>query len=715
MIGMSSVPIWGEGMYSPYTDIISAEIPTSIFYSHPTDATDPNYADTPDPSGWGLPFYDDDGKPLILGTKGGDRQTKVIGKVKEAWHTQSQPGGQVYGNVDWRGPQADPESGIRVNISWNGPQARYFPDDKFEYGLDNTYEVYYRGKVIAVLPRPVLGAAAKLEEDPDTKEVRWMLYVIGKDGSADILYKYRMHATGWSNSALDSGIRRNLQDPYHVTDNPLGYIVLYRLPRQSKQGTPGHEIDDEALVARTPWFFNESCTKAVCMREVTSTYADVNGVSYSEVGLAKYTMSLDTITTFSYDGALPRMIWREKHDYVRYLDANNGNATIWNLYPYYRDNATYDITVRHPYIRFKLEQEVQAAGYQTVAVDFDGDTLVVANMRAQNYRTQKQGYSQGVDCNADYAPLPLPDSCTTEPENFNEVCGRQPGTLFEYLNGSGSSWIGGYNVYTLQFTNSGGAHKFLVQEDVYGDGPDDGGVEDHIFDYHGYTSRFMHFADLRHPFLFVYTEIKADEWISPTETSTQIFHKEGYSLDSPDPIYTYNRILVNKVTQGSAVGYKWTANDPDTTPIVGGPAWPLSTDTQYVHSEDGGITYYYTTEFINAGWSDGVDLRSSDASVLIPPYSAFYTVDSILPHNPWHSWTTFFSNTYDDVILGATLHTNLVSGSMAKSGDDWVFSYRVPDIYTGDPTDTVINIINGVDAIAELSIPIKALYPLGVV
>lgn len=745
---MSSGLIWSEGFYSPYTDLISIAVPQAVFYAHPNDAVDPDPDEQPDPSGWGSPFENEDGVKLPTGTKAGPDQIKLITKLGINWTMQAKPGTQVYGNIDWRGPvvnTAEDGEETRMRLTWNGPQLRYFPDELYDPTIDTSFEVYYRGNIIAVTPNPVLGAAAKREVDPDSEATVWMLYVMCKDGLGDILYKYRMDNYGWANDSMLDETRENLCSYYHKIDNPLGYIIEYTLERQSHHGTPGHEIDDEALEARTPWFFNESCTKLVCMREVETTYTDVNDFEHTEVGLSKYILDINATPDFSYGGNLARMQWKETHDFNKYLYFG---SVEWLLYPYAREPYDYDTSILHPYVRFKLEQTLSGSGSQTVATDFDGDVMVTANMLVDQDRSQRQEFSQGIDCNADYGNAH--GGCATNDENFNEIAGKQPYSSFNFLDGSGSPYLGGSDSIVMQFSNSSGAHEFTIVWDIYSElGSLDSLGIDHtwptfgdeapVVEFHGYVKRFMHFMDLRHPYTMVYSELRAEQALGAEEIPTTVTLNEAYSIGTNESTYMGDEsVLVDYTMVGNLLGgeywrmmgHKWKAGEPDIPlkPVIGGPDWGYSEDVTYTHLASDGVSYEFKTEYVDSGWHEGLDQRSDDSADIDPRYEDFWVPVTKVTANKWHSWSAYFGGAYYDSILGYEIYLNRVTGSMAKAESAFIFSYKGVDPRTGDPTDVVYNILNDKDAVTELEIvsdaepevpgvnvTIEALYPLGVI
>lgn len=766
--------MWGEGVFSPAT-VLKTIVPAPVlFLTHPV-----NTSGTP----WGSPFIDQNGDKLPLGTLAGPNPVKAISRVEDGWGRSNVPGSQVYGNIDWRGPETARPDGtvVRMHVTWNGPQQRYFPDPNYDFEADEAYEVYYQGKYIAVTPYPVLGAAIKVT--PATQDgngnvaslEKLELVVICKNDSVgDVVYIYGMNNGSWDTGTLTSDVRFQLQTAKSPS-NPLGYTRVFSIGNQNVSKSDGGEVAKEP---DTPWFFNESCTKAVCTRTVEVTYHDYDhpNEEYVEDGLAKYTMDIGDIKgsgfAFEYSSNIGRYRWEQKHEFNPKEETNGAVASTIGLTPdvrkyliggrlcqvsdQYSDpdddpcigpNPELPNTFNHYYLRTYMSQIVKQYGSQVVAVDFDGDTLVVAKMSMDCIRSQLQELFYGVDCYDYYGSpanvLNIGDPfCTSLPEcsidDYN-YCGYPlaSDTPRIFMDGGLSPWIGGQAYYSLEFTNSDGDKEFPIYYDVYGTkSMQENGKPtdefDNVFEYHGYLKRFIHFMDLRHPFMMSYSELTADEWIDYGNTgvygnrherpgfqlSTQIFRQESYAIDSiestvisKEPIYDNTRI-------GPSHGFDWKGNMSTAKVDVGGVDWVFSQDTTYADSGDSShvitqTVHEYFSETVGMGWAEGLDERTIDFSSIEPEFGDFYGTGSVLPANKWPSWVTFFNNEHYDDILDQVMALNYVDGSLAKDGTDWMLSYIQPNTDSSEIPGQAHNYINGKDSLYLFEGLPVSVYPIG--
>jgi len=776
--------MWAEGLFSPQTTLDSVTPLVSIFLCHPNNGTENASPDDEPPSnGWGYPYTEEDTDGnvtrLPLGTMGGPNQVKLVSKRNSSWGKSNTPGTQLYGNIDWLGPSVGTtEEGdeIYMRLSWHGPQLRYFKDDRFIYDDEDKYsDVYYQGKYVAIAPLPVLGAAARKGSD-DT----WMLYVICKNGDADRIYQYHMKLSGWAKGSMTDEIRDQLTSPYNLQTNPYGYKIVHNIPHQSIQGTPGHEIDEVAYPADTPWFFNKSCTKAVCMRSVEATYLDEHGEEYTEDHVSKYILQVGSATggfSFDYGGNIDKYRWHEEHQYIKHVV--NAPEDLWCSYPCtypsvpadddpdcvgdnivdHPDAPCRDVSdnnypctdeqLGHNYVRFKVQQLVYALGAQVVATDFDGDTQVTAKVTIEVVRAHNMEFNWGVDCDVYYqTPLHTEDpydygrcphgvvDCSVEQcqNDGKPACNNHPDVPPFFLNGASSPWSGGKGQYKLEFDNSTGSKEFTLFADFYGSEYQknhDGQRRDEwdvYLEYHGYTKRFPHFIDLRHPYIIIYTELYSDEWIKWNKTAksgryngasgeitTTLYQKEAHSIDTDEATYISNDTIVDTTNSGRIVGMDWKGDMTDPKEDIGGPDWPFSDDVDYEHKE-GTDKYVYDTVFINTGWQEGLDQRSPDALLIEPRMDDWYA-NSILGVNKWSSWSSFFYNKHYDDILRAEVQFNYVTGGFARSDENWMVSYLQPALngvdYTA-PSDNWLNYINEGDSLGIFGDGTEATNPIGV-
>ena len=739
---------WVDGYQNPHTTITEVVPYLATFITHPTNSAD---------KGWGYPFSTEDGAPLPMGTLEGPNQTKLLARREDKWAKANTPGNHVYGNIDWRGPviRTLPDGQEeRIILTWNGARMRYFTDNFYDWDADKAFEVYFHGKIVAVTLKPVLGAAAKLVDDV------WHLFVICKDGAADVVYGYRMNVAGWSRGELIDEVIDSLRSAYEAETNPYGYVTLHRIPRQSKHGTPGHEIDEEAKEATTPWFFNESCTKAVCMREVDATYEDENGDEYTDESLSKYALSIGEISgsgfDFTYVGQLGRGTCSTTHEYSIYLDERYPGITyprVWcaysGIWPVSEDDDIECVDGEglglHAIARYYIIQDMIYENSQIIATDFDGDTQVTARVEVICDRSHREELNTGIDCNTDemfaggYHPIELcghsPINTCPSP-NGCETDGRPSGSSSPddppfFLDGSVIPWTGGQAKFILKFTNSGGDQEFTVYRELMGtEYENEHGVRkdptDNKFEYRGVTKRFLHFLDLRHPYIASFTELDLDEFINvsvrrrgvqPDATIvTQYSQKERYVVASADPVDLTDVNILDASDTGRFLGYAFDGS-PDTTVKVpdGGADWEYSKDVEYTHTEDGADRHRFVSEAHDISWEKFRE-RDADAATLEPTFEAWY---GILIPNKWPTWNSFFDNTHYDEFLDVTVHLNYVNGGLARQGERWLLSYEEPKLAgENDPDDIggsgkFHNILDGDDSIAILP-GAEKLYPLSV-
>lgn len=159
--------------------------------------------------------------------------TRLIYHAWGKWRLSKQSGLRA-GNIDWKGDYVNGKP--TKTLTWQGPPARYFP---LVRGYPFSEEIYRRGKVYAVAPLPVLGAAITRDDQGDS----WLIAVCS-DGTTDVVYRR-------PNKASNSPV---MHDPQ---TNPEGWKEIGSYP-----GGTGYRE------ANRPWFFNASGTQAVTLREV---------------------------------------------------------------------------------------------------------------------------------------------------------------------------------------------------------------------------------------------------------------------------------------------------------------------------------------------------------------------------------------------------------------------------------------------------------------
>lgn len=216
---------------------------------------------------------------------------------------------------------------VPISISCNGPKSRYFYDELFTYDpkeyVESTYstlskedlicvsnvEIYRANSLIAVAPFPVLGVAAKqvtikvYNEQSKRKEdtLVWHIFAICKSGLSDVIYTAILNEEGWS-SRIHYESEKALSKSNEVTNkvykDKFEYYKWTKRKVIDKQSYSSQTYTSEAKAARTPWFFNSSCTKAVCTRQQNVTYWDGNYSSngskttYTNEGLHVYSLTI---------------------------------------------------------------------------------------------------------------------------------------------------------------------------------------------------------------------------------------------------------------------------------------------------------------------------------------------------------------------------------------------------------------------------------------
>ena len=216
--------------------------------------------------GWGMPLYDDKGESIYPGTLGGDHQAKVVVEDTEnegEFSPLASQGHAGFGNIDWVGPDI---AGTRPILTFHGPQSRHLASNNFNYGSDESHaEIYLRGKIHAIAPFPVLGAALKQINGV------WYTLAVCKDGTTDIFLSKRVNQSVIP-TEVDDELKQQMIKMYHKTNAPWGWSELRRISVAEWASD-----NTTVLAARTPWFFNEKCTEVVSAREVEKEFN--NGVT----------------------------------------------------------------------------------------------------------------------------------------------------------------------------------------------------------------------------------------------------------------------------------------------------------------------------------------------------------------------------------------------------------------------------------------------------
>ena len=289
------------------------------FIVYPTDD------DAPD--GWGEPYFEENedgttGGPIWPGTKDGPNTGRAVGYTSDkVWKMRRSRFFQVAGAIDWWGPWTNPiKKKKRTVISVNGPTSRYFNWDgegAFVYD-DNpeNCEVYSGGKLLAITPHPVLGAARatwkKPKSDGSGTENTHVLIVICKDGDKDVAY-WRPYSVGMAYDMLTDDLRASMAALYQTYTHPNGWNTVATFKGINDQANESYPSD-------TPWFFNEEGTAARCMKRIKRKWTDEFEVereqdSYYEgmftfkpsTGGGSFTYSDDVDNKFTYTETIKKI------------------------------------------------------------------------------------------------------------------------------------------------------------------------------------------------------------------------------------------------------------------------------------------------------------------------------------------------------------------------------------------------------------------------
>ena len=768
-----------EGVFSPFSICKEIELQPHTFFIHPKNKSG---------SGWGAPFVDDEGNQLPYGTLDGNGQIKSLNykKKKDKLVFSNWPRNALYGNVDWRGPKvsknADSEYDRHI-LTWNGPRTRYFADEDFSYEeLEHNQEVYYRGRCVCVAPYPVLGAGLRFIEEGD--ETKTYLYVICKEGLGDTLFVYPFIYHGYSREELTSQVVEVFSKPYHKTSNPYGYIFTNNIPPVTDGH--GYKITYKTLAPNTPWLFNESCTRAVCMRMTEVSLDDWNGETYVENTPIMLLADLPAPNAGNmvYDETGPRGVYDTIHRYQFYKHEGdtfyatgspiNGLWCTWWCYhwedkpdiPCDADNDASPVQDENEnpqhfryIVRWGLEHSVVANGDLMVFADFDGDLLINATLEMDSMFSYKQEFQWGVDCDPNYDTpavrrftcdfsgstydgiydvqamynCPDPTGCQNDGKRACGGWGDEHNPYF--LDGDIVGYTERYAYHILRFTNSDGDKEFHVSSaysstwaaHVLGYNPD---PNNNRVEYSGYVSRFIHFIDLRHPFIVVYSSVELEQRFDYDNAPT--LHDDPFTIPVKNVYYFREEIAVDhydgeKILERKLVveddpeqhsmGYNHYGAPTETAPKpdVGGPNWELSKDVNYAHPSpynDGTelrMWSYNTKDVL-----DMLEERSSDYRDLIEP--KLHTVhNGSVRITPMLSWNRYFYKDFKDPFYDKEITLAPVSGSFARNGDLWIVSYEVP--IAPDGTKSGTEYINYTGKGKDLS-PVTGIigdkfYPLG--
>lgn len=331
------------------------------------------------PTGWGDPTVDKDGKPIEPGTVGGPNPNRLLAYRNDQWRSYRKPRYQVAGPIDWKGPLTVPDNPTskRYVLSYWGPNSRHFNFGNFEYGSDDKHrEIYLNGKLLAIAPLPVLGAAIRLFTYPkmvdgvmSEVEEKWLVAIL-KDGSSDSVWTRPLPVAKnyWSVTAQD---RYDMVQP--KTDAlPDGWQNIGSLPAQANARAP-----------ETPWFFNESATKAVALRRTEKTFDDGSGSNVTEDVFIQYSVTVSM--TEQYKNSVFSVAALETDCRFDYSEQTEK----------YRETWVYQTT--HDWQEDIYEGVVYIAGQMLIAAEYKGDELMKAYWDQSAYRAMWQYWSLGID------------------------------------------------------------------------------------------------------------------------------------------------------------------------------------------------------------------------------------------------------------------------------------------------------------------------------
>ena len=386
----------GFHLYSPYSNIL--EYVTNDytgFYvkAHNTEVT----------GGWGDPHFADDGTPIEPGTPDGANAIQYVTKYPKksetsggGWKTRYVPGKHLYGEVDWAGDWISENEATgghkrgRHRLSFHGPVSRIFPNVKFEgYGTSDTHNnVYYRGRILAVAPYAVMGAALKMTLDKEGNAIWHVFVACYRSGVETAFYKRRVLL--WAAIYMDK-----------FTDE-------WRAAQMRTSGEEGEDFwqllgdhSDTAveqgksaslLPMRTPWFFNKSCTQAAQMKECDIQYdLSIRGtIANQELTCRGHALYTASITDES----------------VMVSKGDNTEGFVIKLETSFEQREDLNVTCQlsagtptlpHSWQAWEYKQNTFIDGEYKIAVDFKEDELIVVSVKALVRRTMTQWWYQGND------------------------------------------------------------------------------------------------------------------------------------------------------------------------------------------------------------------------------------------------------------------------------------------------------------------------------
>lgn len=362
-------------LISPYGAITKYEFPPlKGFFIHPkSDAAD---------SGWTVTTNVDTGEVYIPGTSGGGGTYRFIGwgtDGRPGWKINHTPGDFYYGEVDWVGKQKNPALPThgKYRLSYHGPTTRYFGSDRFSYGSSEDHNnIYMEGRCISVAPGPVLGAALRVEKTTPTAEEEeagvtpidvLVLFVVCLVDDQEHVYRKELQSfsAGVTRTKYTEKFRNKEMALYDDDENPTGWYLIGSFSITSADQFGGATLG----TPRVPWFFNESATEAVCVRECDTTLS-ILGVEEVQKSYNKFLLKIDANgfrATHSDEGQTgPGFTVKITTKLERNPDWVNNTPWPSVLSP----------AMIHTWAVIELRQVLVMTGHLIVAADYEGDTQV---------------------------------------------------------------------------------------------------------------------------------------------------------------------------------------------------------------------------------------------------------------------------------------------------------------------------------------------------
>lgn len=599
-------------------------------------------------SGWGEPFVDAEGNPIVPGTAGGPYDRAYLGIKEGKWRVIRKRNWQEAANIDWKGPWTSQAKDKRRIVTCHGPQQRYWNSGTFEYGSEQQHRyIYSNGTIIGIAPSPVLGACIQIHEelleDGISRERAVYVVAICKEGPKDVVYVTRQYLQLLREGIDDELLETHGSVNYQGSEDPK--VTWLQVGESEGYTDSAATVDPEA-----PWFFDEDGQFARTMRRAIYSHdeftADDQGpVSYDDtlyrelrvrVNLeekqAVFTQAEDLDQSlFNNKWFLNLKTHREQEvEWIQPAEgipASGGNPAI----PGDPDGEP------HKFREDWATTSFYMVGSSKVAVDYDPDraTWVYGWMRGQYYRAGNQYWTVGEDDGVTYGitnpntgtflgPKPKPDPYIPRPgDHYSSQwfgCSEEVG--FHITEASSRS--------ALDSTTS--IHQVTVQWGKSGDASVQGGGENdpdnpYLAFWDSYTT-YIQYADLRSGLLVGYIYMHLYE----VSNQTIISEETQWAGVASDPFdlpqiqgETTNSYLFMRYAPRPPTGGGFPISWPSNIPYAGGEeGWdptesPVDEDVDYV-SYSGTLTTANSSEDLwRPSWQSG--------------YQAFYQAE--VPKPRW--------------------------------------------------------------------------------